>query len=816
MVRWAWRLFRREWRQQLLVLALITVAVAASIVGAAIGSSTGTQASATFGSANHLVNLPGNTPDLAADIAAIRAEFGRVDVIASANLATGSSAPIEVRAQDPHGAFGGPTLKVTSGQFPSGPDEIAVTSQLATRYDLHVGQRWASAPGGPKRVVGMVENPQELTDTFALVPPGQVVHPDQMRVLFDVSRVQAATATLPAGVPRPIPRPPPASGFTHQTIVLVLAVFGLLFIGLVSAAAFSVMAQRRLRALGMVGSLGATDRHVRLVLVANGAVVGLVATVIGAAVGFIIWFAYAPHLQSSANHLIDPYALPWWLIGTCMALAVVTAIFASRWPARAAARIPIVAALAGRPAPPKPAHRWAVPGVLVLGAGLVLLALGGPTAGGAARNAPFLLLGILATVTGGLLFSPLAIAALAALAVRAPVAVRVALRDLARYRSRSGAALGAASLAVTIAAIVCLVAASRTANVLDYVGPNLATNQLVVNGPPSGPVMIRKGPGPAELTPGPTAPLTQAQAASRAGVIANAVDATSMLPLVDSGATLYRTTSPGYQNFNGTLWVATSQLLHQFGIAPDPGADIITSRPGLDAAGHLQLIANQGFKGGPPPSAHASLCRPPSCIAHPVIQETSRLPSGTAGPNVVITEQALRRLGLTVGQPDQWLIQAPRSITTTQKTTAEELASAVGMTITTRSAEPSLQSLETWSTVAGILVALGVLAMTSGLVRSEAARDLRTLAATGASSRVRRAITASTAGGLGLLAGIVGVTVGLAGMSAVYHHFLDQVFSALPVRDLLILTLGVPVVAAAGGWVFAGREPSGMAHQAIE
>ena len=32
-VRWAWRLFRREWRQQFLILALITVAVGATIVG---------------------------------------------------------------------------------------------------------------------------------------------------------------------------------------------------------------------------------------------------------------------------------------------------------------------------------------------------------------------------------------------------------------------------------------------------------------------------------------------------------------------------------------------------------------------------------------------------------------------------------------------------------------------------------------------------------------------------------------------------------------------------------------------------------------
>src|SRR6202050_5921233 len=33
-IRWGWRLFRREWRQQLLVLGLLTVAVAATIWGA--------------------------------------------------------------------------------------------------------------------------------------------------------------------------------------------------------------------------------------------------------------------------------------------------------------------------------------------------------------------------------------------------------------------------------------------------------------------------------------------------------------------------------------------------------------------------------------------------------------------------------------------------------------------------------------------------------------------------------------------------------------------------------------------------------------
>jgi putative ABC transport system permease protein len=53
--------------------------------------------------------------------------------------------------------------------------------------------------------------------------------------------------------------------------------------------------------------------------------------------------------------------------------------------------------------------------------------------------------------------------------------------------------------------------------------------------------------------------------------------------------------------------------------------------------------------------------------------------------------------------------------------------------------------------VAGILLARGPPAMTVGLIRSETAGELRTLTATGASSRTRRTLTGATAGALGLL-----------------------------------------------------------------
>ena len=43
-IRWAWRLARREWRQQLLALILLTVAVGATVAGAAIAVNTPSRA----------------------------------------------------------------------------------------------------------------------------------------------------------------------------------------------------------------------------------------------------------------------------------------------------------------------------------------------------------------------------------------------------------------------------------------------------------------------------------------------------------------------------------------------------------------------------------------------------------------------------------------------------------------------------------------------------------------------------------------------------------------------------------------------------
>src|ERR1700733_16002842 len=80
-VRWALRLLRREWRQQLLILALITVAVAATVVGSAVATATPSPATADFGTAQDLASFPGPGSRVAAEIASICRRFGAVDVI---------------------------------------------------------------------------------------------------------------------------------------------------------------------------------------------------------------------------------------------------------------------------------------------------------------------------------------------------------------------------------------------------------------------------------------------------------------------------------------------------------------------------------------------------------------------------------------------------------------------------------------------------------------------------------------------------------------------------------------------------------------
>jgi putative ABC transport system permease protein len=813
-------MFRREWRQQALVLALIVVALAATVLGAAVATDTPPPAGAGFGTAQDMATFPGG-PQLAGQLAAVRQHFGRVDVIENQTVAIpGSISTYDLRAQDPHGPFGQPMLALVSGRYPAGPGQVAVTAGVAAAFNLRTGGVWHQG-GQDRQVTGIVQNPQSLLDAFALVAPGQVTAPSQATVLFtappgtSVSALGSLTKYVQSRHDAAASNP-----LNPETIVLALAAVGMLLIALVAVGGFTVLAQRRLRSLGMLGALGATDRNIRLVVRANGVLVGVAGALIGAVLGLAGWLAYRPRLESSSHHLIGTFQLPWIVIGPAMALAVVATYFAAARPARAVTRIPVVAALSGRPAPPKQVHRSALPGVICFVVAAASLSYAGKSSNGG--GAPELLGGIVLLVVAIILLAPFCLLVLASVGRWSPIAARLALRDLVRYRARSGSALSAISLGVFIAALVCVLTAQRYGNVLDYAGPNVASNQVIVytadsgRGPGSG-----SGPGGQPSTPAATISM-QAQGAV-ARNIAKALGADNVVELDDAGASLQHAAAG--RSWSGPVFVATPQLLAAFGIKAsevNPNADVLTMRPGLSGLSKMQLIyGGKGLGGGHGPQdvgPDAFPCPAGQCLANPVIQQVGALPSGTSAPNTVITEHAIGALGLQTSATG-WLIQAPHNPTAAQITSARLTAAAAGMSIETKSSTPTSAEILDYATVFGIVLALGILAMSIGLIRSETARDLRTLTAAGASSLTRRELTAATAFALALGGAVLGtVAAYVAAIGYAWANPLDGLaeLSSVPVWNLLLIVVGMPTVAAVVGWLMAGREPAVISRQPLE
>jgi len=805
-IRWAWRLFRREWRQQILVLVLLTVAVATMTAFVSVGYSVAPPREAWFGTADHLIMLEGSDPPkLDADIAAARAWFGTIEVVAHRAAAIpGSVDTVDFRAQDPHGRYGAAMLRLLEGRHPTGAGEVAVTDEVAKTFKLHIGDRF-NRDGHDRTVVGLVENPTNLLDEFALVSPGQAGRPDSVTILLDASSGKVDAFRLSdARRPSTVETRQLDEQAFGAAVILVLATVGLLLVCLVAAAGFAVVAQRRLRQFGMLAAVGATDKYLRLVMLANGAVVGATAALVGTTVGVLGWIAVAPRLETVAAQRIDRLDMPWWAIGTGMLLAVGSATAAAWWPARSVARIPVVRALSARPPRPKPAHRSAALAALLAVIGAVCLVLANQ------KRVPLIVAGTAATALGMLFIGPLAIRALAAAGRRSPVGTRLALRDLTRYQARSGAALAAISLALGIA--VAITVSATAAKDTDNEG-NLAANQL----------LFRLGDEQTTQVPVRSAAQLRSLAArvdqyaaslDQAKVTALQVAVDPALPVepgerggpggrpvvfigkVERDAQ-GRALSLSYRGGPLVPYVATPALLDRYGIEPSAvGADtdILTVRADLQGFEFLNTAKGRGL--------------------HPKSQTSADLPTYTSLPATLITPQAVRRLGWEPAQAG-WLVEARKPLTDEQVAAARDIAAETGITTEARDHQRSLAQLRTGATAVGTLLALGVLAMTVGLIRSETAGDLRTLTATGAASRTRRTLTAATAGALALLGAILGT---LGAYAALIAWYFDEpgTLSRVPIAYLVVIIVGLPLAATVAGWLLAGREPPSLARQPLE
>jgi putative ABC transport system permease protein len=371
-----------------------------------------------------------------------------------------------------------------SGRAPTSIDEVALTPEAVRRLGARVGDSVRLADGSRTfRVVGAVEDPNHLGATTMLLRPGAMPTPEsradrhylvatpgpvtwaQVRQLnthgiVAISRHVLAHPPDPAEV-RIGGGAEGGSGAAALGLVVGLAV---LEVVLLAGPAFAVGARRRRRDLALVAATGATPRQLRRIVLADGVVLGGLAAMIGVGLGVVAVVAGRPLIEQlsqvrSGGLRFYPLALA-GLAG----LAVLTGVLAALVPAWIASRQDVVTALAGRRGIVRSRRRWLVVGVALVIAGVAVAGLGAYRI-----DWTIILSGLAVAELGLVLGTPALLGLVARLGRVLPVAARVALRDTARNRTSAAPAISAVMAAVvgSIAAGVILTATTQR-SIEDY------------------------------------------------------------------------------------------------------------------------------------------------------------------------------------------------------------------------------------------------------------------------------------------------------------------------------------------------------------
>ncbi|RHA38589.1 FtsX-like permease family protein [Cellulomonas rhizosphaerae] len=226
-------------------------------------------------------------------------------------------------------------------------------------------------------------------------------------------------------------------------LVLAAATIGLLEAVLIVGPAFAIGARRSIRQLALIAAIGADTVTLRRIVLLGGVVIGSVAAIAGAALGIVGAVAVrAIAVARGSTGFPDP-RIP-WLIVVAMALVGFFVAVAAAWlPSRRSGRIDVVAALGRRRAEASPSRRVPIFGVLAVTIGVAAAVVGAVTS----RSA-LLVMGVVALQIGVVAASGGLVTLVGRLAPRVGVAGRVALRDASRQRGRTAPAVAAVIAAV--------------------------------------------------------------------------------------------------------------------------------------------------------------------------------------------------------------------------------------------------------------------------------------------------------------------------------------------------------------------------------
>jgi putative ABC transport system permease protein len=337
-----------------------------------------------------------------------------------------------------------------SGRFPSRAGEMLLSPALARDFHARVGDTLhLSSPNWTEKVVGIGVRAVNWNDGFVAVRGNELTTLDALNpglagtfTLVDLPGHPTSDQLL-SYAPTYISSAQAGSRASERAVnwVLVGGIVALAIVGIVISGAFAVGARRQLVTLGQLSANGADEHLLRRTLSLQGVLSGAIGSVVGFGAGAVILFTMRHQFESWIHHDPGPYV---WSLRDTIAILVtgtIAATVAAFIPARSAARVPILSALAGRRPLGSLPKRLVPIGLGLFGGGVFVLVLVA-TASGVRQNDGL----VLSAVFGGLLVlagaccaSSVVVDQLRHLGRAARGSARVALRSIVRTRARSAA-----------------------------------------------------------------------------------------------------------------------------------------------------------------------------------------------------------------------------------------------------------------------------------------------------------------------------------------------------------------------------------------
>jgi len=750
----------------------------------------------------------------------------------------------------------------STGRTPVNEHEAMVSPHLMQRLGTHIGGTVRLAHDGPSlTITGALTPTLYPTQDELFVPSGILPLPDagtattwfltgwQPTYSQFTRLVHAGYGVLGRNLMlNPPPGALPVQITSYQSLFVILGAGGAFLaalVALLAGAAMSVSARRQQRSLAVTASVGATRRDLFLVVLLQGAVLGIGGALLGTGAGI--------GLAASALALTD-HGEPWntWrgnygfhvpagILATIAAFAIVVGLISAFFPARAATRGDSLSALRGARRPMRLARsmpRWGG-GLLIVG----LLATAGSLIYGQyvgqarqsdhALSLPeelaftaLLATGPLALLIGVMLSGHWLLTGLARLCSRSGIALRLASRDTAASPSRVVPAAASIAVSVCIGTLaLSLASASGAANARDYnwAGPlNSAAVQLN-SGPHSDTVKQD-----AELVTA-ARRIVRDAGATRIGQIN-----TPLTPNYDP--TTGKLLNPQQHVFSAGL-ACRGQCSATFAGWSAYGTIAVVDVDELGTTVGVQLSAaeRQRYRNGAAIVTLPAETRDGNVAIIRTTADSPQKPNGskataTVVPAIVrtytyanavmlIAPETARRLRITT-RPDTIVARFSKPPTVAQQDAMTAAAEKVfsgdgGLHVQVeRGPAPTEPWLDLIAAVAGALV-ISASAICLGLSRVERRSDDATLAAVGGAGAVRRRVHGAQALLIVGSGSIIGAAIGISPAIAVTLYAQTLHAADIPWSLIASLSIGLPLLIAAIAWLVRLRTSNLMRRTAI-